>query len=285
MKPKYILDYRLIKENIDRLLQSVPNKLEREWPSSKTASTPAAFTVLLGTVKVVGNTFKAIRFLCSEKSPDWRHRPEMALAVPPLARTVLDALYTCIFLLEDLPGRAEWFMCSGWREMAASIDRARRDYGSDPAWVEYIAEADSSLAKIKNLIGKSDAELRSTKWWPTPPQMKGHVKHPATSTFFGYLDDWFNREFSQVSHLSLPGLIHSAGPLIDRAGGEEKIEQMRGYHFMQVVMLLISVYSEVEAELKIGVTDDLRYVWEMLIQHHPFARELRDGRGCANRLA
>src|SRR5713101_8280613 len=171
VKSKYTLDYKLIKDQIDRLLESVANKLEREWPQSITRSTPAAFMLLLGTVKVAGNTFKAIRFLCSEKSPDWRHRPEMALAVPPLARTILDALYTCIFLFEDLPTRAEWYMCSGWRELAEYIDRAKRDYGSDPVWMEYFAVADPALANLTNVIGKPASELRGTKWWPTPPQM------------------------------------------------------------------------------------------------------------------
>lgn len=138
MKAKYNLDYKLIREQLDRLLESVPNKLEREWPKSTTASTPAAFFVVFGTAKVVGNTFKTIRFLCSEKSPDSRHRPEMALAVPPLTRTILDSLYTFIFLFEDLSTRADWYMCSGWRELAEYIDRAKRDYGSDPNWVEYL---------------------------------------------------------------------------------------------------------------------------------------------------
>lgn len=131
MRPKYILDYRLIKEQIDRLLQSVPNKLEREWPNSRTPPPFPAFTVLLGTVSIAGNTFKTIRFLCSEKSQDWRHRREMALSVPTLARTILDALYTCIFLFEDLHGRSDWYMGSGWRELAEYVERAKRDYGSD----------------------------------------------------------------------------------------------------------------------------------------------------------
>ena len=101
--------------------------------------------------------------------------------------------------------------------------------------------------------------------------------------FFSYLDDWFYREFSQVSHITLPGLIHTAGALLDRADSEE-IEQMRGYHFMQVVMLLTSLYSEVEAELKLGVAGDLKYVWEMVSQHYPLARQIYDKRGYASRL-
>jgi hypothetical protein len=281
-KPKYVLDYALIKAQIDSLLQSVPNKLEREWH----APTNPAFMVLLGTVTTVGNTFRTIGFLCLEKPQDWRHRPEMALTVPPLARTIIDALYTCIFLFEDLPVRADWYICGGWRELAEHIDRAKRDYGSDPDWAEYLVEAEPNLEKIRKLIGKSEPELRSTEWWPTPPRMKKRTKDSATAAFFAYLDDWYYREFSQVSHGTLPGLIHTAGALRDLAKGKTtRLELVRGYHLMQVVMLLITLYSEIEAELKIGVAGDLNYVWEMLKQHYPFAKEIYDRREYARRLS
>jgi hypothetical protein len=209
----------------------------------------------------------------------------MALAVPPLARVILDALYTCIFLFEDLPARADWYICAGWRELAESTDRAKRDYASEPDWAEYLAQADHNLEKISKLIGKSEVELRNTDWWPTPPQMKRRVKDSDTVAFFAYLDDWYYREFSQISHGTLPGLIRTAGALRDLAKGETtKVKQARGYHFMQVVMLLITLYSEIDTDLKIGVTADLRYLWEMLKQHYPFASEIYDRRDYVNRL-
>jgi hypothetical protein len=236
LKPKYTLDYKLIKEQVDRLLESVPNKLEREWPSSRTPPTNPVFTVVLGITGIVGNTFKVIRFLCSEKRQDWRHRPEMALVVPILARTILDALYTCVFMFEDLPTRVDWYLRSGWREMSDYIDRATRDYGSDPDWAEYIIQAEAGSEHLARLIGKPPHELGSTEWWPTPQQMKRQTKNPATEAFFGYLDDWFYREFSQVSHGSLPGLIHTAGALRDLSKGKTaKVEVLRGYHSMQVI--------------------------------------------------
>jgi hypothetical protein len=129
----------------------------------------------------------------------------MALAIPPLARTITDALYECMFLFEDLPTRADWYMCAGWRELAEYVDRAKRDYGSDPGWAEYLPQVDRSLSTISSLIGKSETELRQTERWPTPPQMrkmKSRVK-PTTAAFFEYLDDWYYREFSQISHGTL----------------------------------------------------------------------------------
>jgi hypothetical protein len=282
VKPKYLLDYALIKAQIDRLLQSIPNKLEREWHPP----TNAAFLVLLGTVTAVANTFRTIGFLSLEKPQDWRHKPEMALAVPPLARTIIDAVYGCIFLFEDLPARADWYMCAGWRELAEYVDRAERDYRSDPDWAEYLAEAGANLERIRKLIGKSAPELRATSWWPTPAQMKKLLKSAETSAFFAYLEDWYYREFSQISHGTLSGLIHTAGGLRELAKGKTtRLEQTRGYHFMQVVVLLITLYSEVQAELKIGVASDLSYVWEMLKQHNPFTREIYDQRRYDLRLS
>ena len=45
--------------------------------------------------------------------------------------------------------------------------------------------------------------------------MKKLVNNSATATFFGYLDDWYYREFSQISQGTLVGLIHTAGVLRD----------------------------------------------------------------------
>jgi len=40
----------------------------------------------------------------------------------------------------------------------------------------------------------------------------------------------------------------------------------------------------VEGELRIGVVSDLKYVWQMLTQHNPFAKEIYDWRGYESRL-
>lgn len=272
IEAKYTLDYKLIGTQIDRLLESVVNKTEREWPKSSQPPTNETYTVIVGTLRSVANTFKTIRFLCADKSPDWRHRPEIALSTPPLIRTILDSFYTIIFLFEDPRIRAEWYMHSGWRELAEYVDRVKRDYGSDPVWKEYLDETVPRLEELRILIGRSEIELRNTIWWPTPPQMKNFAR-PDNVKFFEYLRDWYYKEFSAVSHLSLPGLIQSVAPIM-RGVDLAKVEQLRGYYFMQVTILLMAIYSEIEAELTLGVSADLKYVWQILHQHYPFAKEI-----------
>ncbi len=284
VEAKYSLDYKLIGKQIDRLLESVINKAEREWPKSSQPPTNEAYVVVTGTLRNVANPLKTIRYLCADKSPDWRHRPEIALSTPSLIRTTLDSLYTTVFLFEDIRGRAGWYIRSGWKELAEYVDRVKRDYGSDPDWKEYIADAVPRLEQLRTLVGKSESELRKTNWWPTPPQMKGYASRQDTTKFFEYLSDWYYKEFSAVSHLSLPGLIQSVGPLLNGVD-VAKVEQLRGYYFMQATILLMAIYSEIEAELTLGVSADLKYVWQMLHQHYPFAKEIYQRRNYGSRIS
>jgi hypothetical protein len=210
----------------------------------------------------------------------------MVLAVPPLARTILDSLYTFVFLFEDLSSRADWYMRSGWRELFEYLERADRDYGSQPDWAEFLPPARDSLKKIGWMIGTPEDQLRNAEWWPTPPQMIAKIEQPQNAAFLAYLRDWYYREFSQISHGTLPGMIYTVGPLRDMEEGDTaKVEQMRGNHFLQVVMVLMALYSEIEADLKIGIATDLRYVWRVLQEYSPFAAEIYNRREYARRLA
>jgi hypothetical protein len=60
VKPKCVLDYGLIRDQVERLL-----KLSDSGISPRRTKRNA---VVVGTVPVLNNTFKTIHFLCSEKS-------------------------------------------------------------------------------------------------------------------------------------------------------------------------------------------------------------------------
>lgn len=92
--------------------------------------------------------------------------------------------------------------------------------------------------------------------------MKAGAKNSVTKTFFAYLDDWYYLEFSQVSHGTLPGLTQTAGALRERAKGQStRLEVQRDYNLMRVMIILITMYSEIEGKIKIGIIGDLIYVW------------------------
>ena len=114
-------------------------------------------------------------------------------------------------------------------------------------------------------------------------EMKKRVKDSRNVAFFESLEEWFYRDFSSLSHLSFPGLRQTVRPLVGDAEGP-KIEQLNRYYLVAAVNLMIALYSEAEAEVKIGLTKDLEEVWARLRTHFQFSRELYDRRAYATRL-
>ena len=163
---------------------------------------------------IIGNTFKTIGFPSVENPRDWRHRPEMALAVPALARAILDALYNSIFLFEDLSARSDWYMRAGWRELSElmnALNTIRRRSGV----IEYFPR-DGRPQEVGELIrSRKLAGFRNAVRWPIPSQMKKPAKNSATATFFALPRGFVLPQASLISRGTLPGLIKTAG-----AGGD-----------------------------------------------------------------
>lgn len=164
------LPFETIREPLDSLLVSIGNKLEREWPE-RWASIPGAAILLRAISKVAENTYKTIRFICADSPPDPSRKLEYALSVPPLTRTILDSVFTVVFIFEDLPARTEWFYKSGWRELYEEHQRYQNTYGSDQKWATWLAEKSALIENTKACWGITPEEAsnpNTIKWWPNP---------------------------------------------------------------------------------------------------------------------
>jgi hypothetical protein len=80
------------------------------------------------------------------------------VSAPPLARTILDSLFTVVFLFEDLPTRIKWYLKSGWRELFEEHQRCRKTYDADPAWSTWLAKQSAILDQMKVDWGISSDE-------------------------------------------------------------------------------------------------------------------------------
>src|ERR1700679_274523 len=109
------LDASVITEPLDSLISAMGNKIEREWPA-RYANIQGARELFLLTVRIADITSRSIRWLSAEKPPNPARIPEYCLSVPPLNRTILDNLFTVMFVLEDLPARCEWYHKRGGGE-------------------------------------------------------------------------------------------------------------------------------------------------------------------------
>ncbi len=277
------LPFGTIRDQLNSLLVTVANKLEREWPT-QWASYPEAAVVLRATLAVAENTFNTIRSLCADEPahPSWKS--EYAVSVPPLTRTILDNLFTIVFLFEDLPARSKWFLKSGWRELYEENQRYLRTYGSDPAWKESLAKQSWFLDYAKTgwqITPEEVSNPKEIKWWPNPGKM---IMHTETSKprrdYLAYLNDWFYKELSSESHLSWPGLAKRSMHLLnkDRDDHDTVLDKFRSDCFTMSIALLLAFLSEIQIELGYDLSERLKYIWHVLNPGFNMVRELYDYR-------
>jgi len=260
------IDFSVFTKPLDETVEAVRNQLEREWPRSLRAHKGTQMVVRL-LLAVSVNTYKTMRYFCADVPPDPARKQEYALSAPPLARTILDALFTLVFLAQDPEARTSWFLRSGWREMNEKLERMRREHAADPSWTEYLADFERVIHDDQQLWAISDVEAAtpgSIDYWPIPSQILREVQGTATGCYLQYLSDWFYRDLSQDSHLSWPGLFRRGGWfLFSRPDAKQQfvLRKAKSDSLSTAVTLLIAIASEIELLCRFGLGTRLRYLW------------------------
>jgi hypothetical protein len=237
--------------------------------------------VLQATVKVSANTYHTVRHLCAERPPDPNRKLEYAISVPPLARTILDSVFNVAFLLEDFPDRIAWYLRSGWREAFEEHQRYAATYGGSPEWVDILAGWSQRLENTRASWYVAELEAQDPScinWWPTPGQMLrgGHLSEDLQA-YLQYLNDWFYRILSSDSHLALPGLMRRSVHLLytdDREERDMNLDSYRSNCFVATVIVFVALLSELQIGLGYDLAERCRYLWTILGDSFPPAKEI-----------
>ncbi len=289
IQPQDNLDASVITQPLDSLLTALENKIEREWPRHLT-SVRGSRELFLLTLKTASATYRSVRWLCADKPPDPDRRLDYAVSVPPLNRTILDNLFTMIFVMEDLPSRCEWFFKADCSETRIELKRYEAEYGHLPEWrawlVRLAAHSDGGIA-FAGISPDEIANPSSIPGWPNPGKMVNYKVSsksplPPTRAFLKYLNDWFYADLSQQSHLGGSGLIKRAGGLInDYRRNPESETELRRYKNSKVgetIALVLALASEIEAYLNFGLREKAQYVWGVVSPYIVVAKELHEKR-------
>jgi hypothetical protein len=268
------IDFNVVAPPLDTLLQALSNFMRREWPA-KYRQCATASGVLCGVLATSWMTYNAVRFLCAERPDTLGRQPELAVAVPPMARTILDAVFLVVFMFEDLPRRIEWYYNAGMDEYQAEYDRHFQRYGSDLKWKPWFERQRLAINIAPAQLGFERRPRSSgTKplHWPHPgamlrPQKGGiHLLSDERRAILTYLNDWFYRQLSSASHLSLPGLIERAGHLLNLDDDARRlgVEKYRSDCMLNTLTLLLALISELEIELRFNLAERCKYLWVLL---------------------
>ena len=283
------LDFKLVEQPLDMLVAATANKLEREWPRAL-ASIVSAREFFVINVRVTEITYRTIRWICADKPPDPFRRVEYGISVPPLNRTILESIFTTLFVLEDIPSRSKWFLKAAWREEKLELDRYVREYGGLEEWKVWLHRFSTHVEMGIRQIGISQNEVREPELiprWPNPGSMvrygiKKGQKVPPNRMFLHYLNDWFYRDLSSQSHLDGLGLMKRAGFLLSDYRRDEgtltKLQQFKHDQVGTAITLVLALVSEIEAKFRFGLAERAKYLWKIIVDSMPVAQEIHEKR-------
>jgi hypothetical protein len=273
------LSFELFREPLDTLAVATINKIDREWPPNVPKHRASHIVVRL-LIAASENTYRTIRFICADKPEDESRKLQYALSVPPLARTILDTLFTVVFLFEDLPARTAWYLRAGWREMEEKRARFQNAYGDDPSWANYLRDLGNLISEDRDLGPITDNEAVNPSkidYWPTPAQMIRKCVSDDRRAFLQHLNDWFYREMSQDAHMSWPGLIRRGAYFLSAKPTDDEraiLEKFKSDSFSAALILFLALLSEVELALRLGLGDRAKYLWGILLPYAGDAKEI-----------
>ncbi len=252
---------------------------------------------LIGSIRTGKCVFAADCYLCADTHREeygwqWEH----IILLPPANRMVLDSLFNVVFMLEDLEARSVWYHKSGWREQKMEYERFLSEYGNDPEWAEWLPRCAQFIETGRKLFQITDAEAADPagkiKPWPNPGKMAnyrvGPAGRPPDRQFLHYLNDWFYRDHSALSHMSFSGEVKLGGILFRRELGdqqqqklnEELLPRLMSSQACRAAILLLCLISEVEHYFKFGGDVPLRVLdlWHIFMPDFPEAKELFEKR-------
>jgi len=243
---------------------------------------PGLPAVLSSMTRIADITLRSIDKLWWTADGGVRIQLEHATAIPPLARTLLDSVFTVVFLFDSPTQNTRWYHASGWRDIASQQVRLEKTYGEDPAWREWLDDHAKWIEQLK--VDVTPVEIQTPariEWWPNPGKMTKfrrdktpYIRDAERRDFLQYLNDWHYGPLSSDSHLSYMGMIRRAGVLADGPNRVQLLEQYASNIFLTSLTLNLAFLAEVIAEANLSVQADRAIQLWSLVPEWPMAQSL-----------
>jgi hypothetical protein len=277
------LQFKVIREELDQLIEALSNLLDREFPRDLT-SIPGLQPFFLVAVLTSKNIYQGIRYLAADLPKDPTRKLEFGLIISPLGRMLADILFTIVFMREDLRPRVEWYHRGGWRELREYYERNRSEYGSLPEWENWFRQFENLLEQQRVVFGISEEDAANPKnlpYWPIPSRMlRDKGRSERSQRFLQFLNDWLYKELSSDAHMSAAGIMRHHGQLLREKGEErEKIlSKLKSDSILTVITLMVAICSEINDICHYGREEKLSYLWRILVEYWGEAKDFFERR-------
>ena len=289
MSEPFRINYARIAEPLKEIPIAICNRLRPGEKRAELRSIHVALpTIIEAMVKVAAGTYQGAKQLASDNPTNQDRRLRNVVCIPPLARAVLENLFTFIFLHDQPAANVPWYLASTWLDARSEHDKLVARHGSDPEYTEWLAKY---LEMVEDLASDAGLSLQQRKdpnlvrAWPLPAAMshgqkRGSVdatEDPDRRAFLRHLRKWFYGSLSADAHFSGLGFIRRGGVLLHEL--DSSMQDVRlSQNFFQLLTVYVAFLSEVVGQLGFPhEANRLNRVWAH-ISRWPEAKDLFDVR-------
>jgi len=242
-----------------QLAEVLAQKVKREAPAFLRA--PAFVAVDLHVLmRQAMYTYDLLFYLNADerRENDCYWKNAYGVAVLPLIRNMIDALYNITVILQNPSVNGPWFRLSGFKKTLKAFEEDEARYGGRQDWDAWIAKSRDGLNDQLRANGLKMDDVLAAKPWPTLGQYLrdeqpggGLTPHQAFLKTFTY-GHW--RQYSAIAHGGFEGLLQvgmyfitDSMPHEDRPQIDAAYPRLLSAHIARAAVMLLCIVTELQA--------------------------------------
>jgi hypothetical protein len=285
LKPLVPFNAQLIQKRLEGILLNVDRDLERQLRRAGATSDSdlvRQVTLMIVMVRIALNSYAALCVLLADQNMS-RKRRNFVLIVPSVNRQLMDLLCTLVYIRDDFAARSLAYERSSYRAFKEEHELYRSRFGNLPEWKEFFSAQKRLISLIGKVLQIPLREKRNPKLiprWLGPFKLSN--KQTSSSAFLKWMVKWMYSDTSAEAHLTGIGLFSIAGFLLAEFGPEEDrdlvenrtILQYHFRHFSRTIMTVLAIATEIDDQFKLNNRTAISYVWRVLTEYAPDAKDM-----------
>src|SRR5262249_9616084 len=146
------------RDSLFDLLKALENKIDRERRSELEQRAKGLTTWLVAHIRVSRQSYSVVETLARDRAA--LSLPlEASASIPPLARVVLESLFSIAFVLEQPAVRLSWFWKATWAKLRDELRDLTSEYGTVPKWMDWLKTLEEQRDSWRQLLAQNGTPL------------------------------------------------------------------------------------------------------------------------------
>lgn len=270
--PEYkALSVQDIKPVLNKVAETIENKLKRE---TFFADEDLQITLYLQ-YKMALTNFRGVIYLCKSHK---KGIDNLFLNCPALNRSLFDALFQSILLLDNPPKFRERISKTALREAKEIHQFRENEYGENQSTKDKILDFETNIENLWKLTEEQKEDRKKLPKHTSTGQIPGEFisqKKPIAS-LLNYLYEAYYLNLSQFSHSQATGLLRMNKLINDPI--ENEILEFIDNEIWTATNLFLCLISEIEINLNVGLKQDILTLWTFYIIGNPTTKKIYEMR-------